>query len=114
MIDLRPLLPALFPIPLWFFSILVGLWNTRRGNSFWVGFLLSLFFTPIGGAFLIATTTTARAKIPKESKSPEVVAIGQGIDRLTENYALATERYARAEPVGDLKRVIEQTADCEY
>lgn len=61
MIDLQPLLPALFPIPLWFFAILVGLWNNRRGNSFWVGFLLSLFFTPIGGAFLIATTTTKSA-----------------------------------------------------
>ena len=49
-IDLLPLLPALFPIPLWLLAILVGLWNNHRGNSFWVGFLLSLFFTPIGGA----------------------------------------------------------------
>jgi hypothetical protein len=61
-IDLLPLLPALFPIPLWLLAILVGLWNSHRGNSFWVGFLLSLFFTPIGGAFLIATTTTRKKK----------------------------------------------------
>lgn len=60
MIDFRPLLPALFPIPLWLLAILVGLWNNHRGNSFWVGFLLSMFFTPLGGAFLIATTTTKK------------------------------------------------------
>ncbi len=67
-IDLLPLLPALFPIPLWILAILVGLWNNHRGNSFWVGFLLSLFFTPIGGAFLIATTTTRNKKTCREEK----------------------------------------------
>jgi hypothetical protein len=70
-IDLLPLLPALFPIPLWFLAILVGLWNNHRGNSFWVGFLLSLFFTPIGGAFLIATTTTRNKKAVETSRSPQ-------------------------------------------
>jgi hypothetical protein len=70
-IDLLPLLPALFPIPLWILAILVGLWNNHRGNSFWVGFLLSLFFTPIGGAFLIATTTTRNKKAVEERRNPQ-------------------------------------------
>ncbi len=70
-IDLLPLLPALFPIPLWLLAILVGLWNNHRGNSFWVGFLLSLFFTPIGGAFLIAATTTRNKKAAETRRSPQ-------------------------------------------
>ncbi len=71
MIDLKPLLPALFPIPLWFLSVLIGIWNLRRGNSFWVGFLLSLFLTPIGGAFLIAATTTKNIEALKKSEGLE-------------------------------------------
>jgi hypothetical protein len=70
-IDLLPLLPALFPIPLWLLAILVGLWNNHRGNSFWVGFLLSLFLTPIGGAFLIATTTTRNNKVAEKKRDPQ-------------------------------------------
>jgi hypothetical protein len=70
-IDLLPLLPALFPIPIWLLAILVGLWNNHRGNSFWVGFLLSLFFTPIGGAFLIAATTTRNKQVVEKRRRPQ-------------------------------------------
>ncbi len=114
MIDLRPLLPALFPIPLWFLSILIGVWNVRRGNSFWVGFLLSLFLTPVGGAFLIATTTTKKVDLVKKKEHAEKEA------SLNDAYPLTEERPQVIGPriclplAGDFERSVEQAASCQY
>jgi hypothetical protein len=91
-IDLLPLLPALFPIPLWLLAILVGLWNNHRGNSFWVGFLLSLFFTPIGGAFLIATTTTRSKNAVEKRRSPQEDTVRSDVKDYARNHFGQGER----------------------
>jgi len=45
-----------------FFSIVVGIWNQRRGNSFWAAFLISLVLSPvIGFLFVLVSKKNTRA-----------------------------------------------------
>jgi hypothetical protein len=37
-------------------AILVGLWSRYRGNSLWVGFLLSCLLSPLIGAIIVGMT----------------------------------------------------------
>jgi RNA polymerase subunit RPABC4/transcription elongation factor Spt4 len=53
----------------WFiFSILVGVWNSNRGNSFWAGFLLSALLSPLIGFIIVAITK----KNPKSLEQREI------------------------------------------
>jgi hypothetical protein len=45
------------------FILLVATWNYNRGNSFWVGFVVSMILSPIAGFLLVIFT----------KKRPEVV-----------------------------------------
>jgi hypothetical protein len=54
------------------FSLLVAVWNRNRGNSFLVGFILSLFLSPLIGALIVAVTS----KNPKNLEKREM-ATGQ-------------------------------------
>jgi len=47
------------------FALLVGLWNSNRGNSFWVGFLLSLFLSPLIGFIIVAVTSKNVKKLER-------------------------------------------------
>lgn len=51
------LVRAFLIIPL---SILVGLWNYNRGNSFWIGLVLSLLVSSIGGALIAAIISNSQ------------------------------------------------------
>jgi len=55
---------ALIPI-LWIvLAVLVGYWNNQRGHPFWVGFVASLFLSPIiGGIIVVATKPKATENI---------------------------------------------------
>lgn len=44
-------------------AYLIGRWSQSRGNSFWTGFLMSLFATPTVGA-LVVGFTAPRTKMP--------------------------------------------------
>ena len=56
-----------------FFSIVVGIWNQRRGNSFWAGFLISLVLSPlIGFLFVLFTKKNAKAIEDVELASGEM------------------------------------------
>ena len=46
------------------FILIVATWNYNRGNSFWVGLLISAIFSPIVGFILVLIT----------KKRPEIVA----------------------------------------
>ena len=46
-------------------TVLVALWNHARGNSFAVGFLLSLLLSPLIGFIIVAITKVNRAKLEK-------------------------------------------------
>jgi len=47
---------ALVPVFYLVVCVLIGAWNTNRGNPFWVGFIASLFLTPLIGAIFVAVT----------------------------------------------------------
>lgn len=51
------------------FCIVIGYWNRQRGNSFWVGFLISLFLTPIVGAIFVLATSKNQKGIEKKLQS---------------------------------------------
>ena len=40
-------------------SFVIGRWGESKGKSFWEGFLLSLFISPVVGALVVALTGTA-------------------------------------------------------
>lgn len=46
-----------------FFALLVGVWNYNRGNSFWVGFLISIFFSALVGFIFVAVTKVNKEKL---------------------------------------------------
>ena len=59
----------------WFIlALLVGAWNKNRGNSFWVGFLISLFFSFIVGGLFVAFTK-------KNPKGLEANALKEGMKK---------------------------------
>lgn len=49
------------------FVLIVANWNYNRGNSFWVGFFVSLFLSPIAG-FLLVVITKKRPEVVEERK----------------------------------------------
>jgi len=52
------------------FAFLIGKWNYSRGNSFWLGLLLSLFLTPLIGFTIVAITRVEKKKLEeRELKS---------------------------------------------
>jgi len=51
------------------FSIIIGVWNNSKGNSFWVGFLISLFLSPIVGFIIVAILTPNKDNIEKRELS---------------------------------------------
>lgn len=40
-------------------SVVIGRWGESKGKTFWEGFLLSLFISPVVGALVVALTGTA-------------------------------------------------------
>ena len=50
-------------------SLLVGWWNSNRGNSFWVGFLLSAFLSPLIGFIIVAITKENKKSIEQKEIS---------------------------------------------
>jgi len=42
-------------------SVVIGRWGESKGKSFWEGFLLSLFISPVVGALVVALTGTCAA-----------------------------------------------------
>jgi hypothetical protein len=54
-------------------ALLVGLWNRNRGNSFWVGFLLSCLLSPLIGAIVVGIMKkNPNALIQREMASGEM------------------------------------------
>jgi len=51
------------------FAVLVGMWNSSRGNSFWVAFFLSVILTPLIGAIIVAITKQNTHAIEKKELS---------------------------------------------
>ena len=47
------------------FSILIGMWNHNKGNSFWVGFLISLFLSPLIGFIIVLVLTPNKKNLEK-------------------------------------------------
>lgn len=43
--------------------VLIALWNHNRGNSFWIGLLVSAFFTPIAGFLMVGFTRKNAQKL---------------------------------------------------
>ena len=46
-------------------AALVALWNVSRGNSFAVGFLLSLLLSPVIGFIIVAVTKANKGNVVK-------------------------------------------------
>ena len=49
------------------FVLVVATWNYNRGNSFWTGFAVSFFVTPIAG-FLLVILTKKRPDVIEQRK----------------------------------------------
>lgn len=49
--------------------ILVGMWNQKRGNSFWVAFILSILLSPFIGAIIVAITSPNVQKLVQNNSS---------------------------------------------
>jgi hypothetical protein len=47
-------------------SIVVGIWNYNRGNSYWIGFFISLIISPIFGAIVVAVTNPNKQKLEQK------------------------------------------------
>lgn len=45
--------------------LLLAFWNYSRGNSFWAGLLISLFFSPVIGFFSVILASPNQAGIEK-------------------------------------------------
>lgn len=57
-----------FLLFVWFaLSLAVGGWNKSRGNSFLVGFLVSIIFSPLIGIIMVAITKTNPKGMEKEA-----------------------------------------------
>lgn len=50
-----------------FLAFLIGGWNRGRGNSFLVGFFISLFLTPIAGLLLVGLTSRNEKNLEKRA-----------------------------------------------
>ncbi len=49
-------------------SVVIGRWGVSKGKSFWEGFLLSVFVSPMVGAIVIGLSTSSsgvQARIPR-------------------------------------------------
>jgi ribosomal protein L32 len=49
------------------FVLIIATWNYNRGNSLWVGLLVSAFFTPIIG-FILVVITKKRPEVLEQRK----------------------------------------------
>lgn len=48
---------VIFSIIIWIIlSVVIGLWNESRGNSFFIGLLLSLLLSPLIGLLIVGVT----------------------------------------------------------
>jgi ribosomal protein L32 len=47
--------------------ILIGNWNHNRGNSFWIGFLLSILLSPFVGFLIVALTKKNQRQIDQRA-----------------------------------------------
>jgi TctA family transporter len=47
-------------------SVLVGMWNQNRGNSFWMGLVLAVLLSPVIGGIVVAVTKPNKEALEKK------------------------------------------------
>jgi len=47
-------------------SVLIGMWNQNRGNSFLIGFILALLTSPLIGFIIVAVTKPNKQKLEQQ------------------------------------------------
>ncbi len=90
-------------IGLWWLvgSLLIGGWWYKKGRSFWVGFIISILLSPLGGILV----TGFMKHNPKKITARQQQKIMQ-FDKLYAKYLLTGQKYQEASP--ELKKYLKQ------